>query len=127
MTFTFTQPIVLVTRTVAARDGYGNDVYGQAATVVTGAFAPGGSTEQVQGQDLIVTQPTVYLPPGTDVTALDAVVVDPVLADDGTPTTDESGALLGEHYDVDGTPSSWQSPFTSWNPGVEVRLRRVTG
>lgn len=109
MTFPYGKAITLVTRAVTGRDVYGNDVYGETTTTVVGAFAPGGSSEQVQGQDTVTTQPTAYLPSGTDPTAIDALEVD------------------GQRYEVDGDPQSWQSPYTGWAPGVAVRLQRVTG
>jgi hypothetical protein len=51
----------------------------------------------------------VYLPAGTVVGAIDAVQV------------------AGQTYEVDGSPNDWQHPLTGWRPGVEVRLKRVTG
>jgi len=101
--------VTLVGRTVSGQDAYGNDVYTEVQSTVPGVFAPGGSTEQVQGQDMVISQPTVYLPAGTDVTAVDAVIVGSV------------------RYDVDGAPSDWRSPFTGWQAGVQVRLKSVTG
>ena len=108
MTFPFGQSVSLVRRTVTGQDAFGNDVYAAVSTVVPGAFAPGGSTEQVQGQDVLITQPTVYLPPGTDVSAVDAIDV------------------AGDRYEVDGSPNHWSNPFTGHAFGVEVRLKRVS-
>jgi hypothetical protein len=107
--FPFGRDITLQVRTKTGTDAYGNDVFSTAPTVVKGAFAPGGSTEQVQGQNVLITQPTIYLQPGTDVSAVDAVDID------------------GDRFEVDGTPNDWINPFTGWSAGVEVRLRRVTG
>jgi hypothetical protein len=109
VTFPFGRDVSLVRRTKSGTDAYGNDAFTTTTTVVKGAFAPGGSTEQVQGQDVLITQPTVYLPAGTDVSAVDAIDID------------------GDRFEVDGTPNHWMNPFTGWQPGVEVRLRRVTG
>lgn len=109
MTFPLGAQITLVTRAKSGTDSYGNDVYGETTTTVVGAFAPGGSSELIQGQDTVITQPTVYLPAGTDVTSVDEVEVN------------------GLRYLVDGEPNAWVSPFTGWAPGVEVRLERVTG
>jgi hypothetical protein len=123
----FSTPIAVARRTVTGRDALNNDVYGEVATVVLGAFAPGPSSEVVQGQDTVVTQPTVYLPTGTAVDAVDVIVVDPVLDTSGAATYDARGRVVGDRYSVDGTPLTWSSPFSSWAPGVEVRLRKVTG
>lgn len=109
MDFPFGDLITLVTRTPTGRDGDGNTTYSTVTTTLRGAFAPVGSVETVQGQDVVVTQPTVYLPAGTDVTAVDRVIVNAVT------------------YDVDGTPAAYTNPFTGWQPGVVVKLKAVTG
>lgn len=109
MTFPFAQTVTLVKRVKSGTDGLGNDVFTTTTTDVPGAFNPGTSAELVQGQDVVTTQPTVYLPAGTDVVATDAVQV------------------AGEQFEVDGSPNVWTNPFTGWAPGVEVKLRRVTG
>jgi hypothetical protein len=109
MTFPFGQPITLIRRVKAALDAFGNDTWTTTTATVSGAFNPGTSVELVQGEDLLTTQPTVMLPPGTQVNALDAVQVD------------------GLVYEVDGSPNSPVNPFTGWAPGVVVKLRRVTG
>ena len=109
MTFPFAQTVTLVKRVKSGTDALGNDVYTESTTDVPGAFNPGTSAELVQGQDVVTTQPTVFLPPGTDVSAIDAVDV------------------AGQRFEVDGDPKDWRNPFTGWTPGVEVKLRRVTG
>jgi hypothetical protein len=109
VTFPFGVPITLLTRTKGAPDALGNDTWTTTSTTVRGAFNPGSSSEAVQGQDLLTVQPSVYLPAGTVVGAVDAVQVD------------------GQTYEVDGSPNDWVNPFTGWNPGIEVRLKRVTG
>ena len=109
MSFPFGQPIVLVKRVRGNPDGFGNDTWTTTTTTVTGAFNPGTSSELVQGQDVVTTQPSVYLPPDADVAAVDAVQVG------------------GVQYEVDGLPALWVNPWTGWRAGLEVRLRRVTG
>jgi len=109
VTFPFAQTVTVVKRVKSGTDSFGNDVFTTTQVDVPGAFNPGTSAELVQGQDLLTVQPSVYLPPGTDVAAIDAVQV---------------GGLL---YEVDGSPNAWTNPYTGWNPGTEVKLRRVTG
>ena len=112
MTVPFTSPVVIVTRTVTGEDSDGNDVYGTSDVTVQGVIAPGQSLERTNGQDLVVTQPTAYLPAGVEVTAIDAL------------------ELAGVRYEVDGDPQVWPAhPFTGWRPPlpVVVPLRRVTG
>jgi hypothetical protein len=109
---TFTVPVTLTGRTVSGRDAFGNDVYTTIQTTLDGVFAPGPSVEQVQGRDVVTTQPTVYLPTGTDASAVDSLTID------------------GLAYEIDGEPNVWPpNPFTGWQPAysVEVKLRRVTG
>lgn len=105
--FGFTTPVTLVHRTVGTPDVMGNDTWTETTSDAKGVFAPGASVEQVQGQDALVVQPIVYLPAGTDLTYLDAVVID------------------GDRYEVDGSPNAYRHPFTGWMPGIEVRLRRA--
>ena len=73
-------------------------------------FDPGGSVEPVEvGRVSVVTKPTVYAPYGSDILVGDRLVVRNVT------------------YDVDGTPASWRSPFTGWEPGLVVELKAVSG
>lgn len=109
MTFPFGQPITLIKRTKGVRDSFGNDTWTTTSTQVTGAFDPGTSTEQVQGQDVVTMQPRVFLPAAVDVAVIDAIQVG------------------GQIFEVDGAPNHWTSPLTGWSPGIEVRLKRVTG
>jgi hypothetical protein len=75
------------------------------------AVAPGSSTEAAAGgSSTVVTQLTIYLPPGVTVSAQDQVTV------------------RGERYSVDGDKSGeWVNPFTGWSPGSALALKRVTG
>lgn len=101
-----------VQRTVTGRDDHGNDVYTETDVSVDAVFVPGSSSELVQGQDTVLTHPTLYLPADPPPAPTDRVVVN------------------GVTYDVDGTPQMWPaSPFTGWQPDypVVVRLLNVTG
>lgn len=107
MTFPFGTPVTLVKNGAATTNRFGDPVPSQDSSVtVLGAFSPGGSVE-VAGQDVADTQPTVYLPPGTDVSWVDAVTVD------------------GVTYQVDGSPNEWVSPFTGKAFGVAVKLSAI--
>ncbi len=33
----------------------------------------------------------------------------------------------GDLYEVDGKPAAWRNPFTGWEAGQVIKLRRVTG
>lgn len=116
ITFPNGETVILHHRTLAAdRDADGNDVFIPGDTSVEGcAFAPAGSTEVVQGQDTVTTQPTVYIPrdeipAGVSITAVDAVTA------------------RGDRYEVDGAPEDFRSPFVSFVPPLVIRLKNVTG
>jgi hypothetical protein len=98
------------TRTASGKDAYGNTTYAETNVDVPNCgFDPGGSTELVQGQDMVRSQPTVYAPTGTVVGPIDQVTVN------------------GTRYDVDGSPNTYVSPFTGWATPVVIRLKGVTG
>lgn len=110
MTFPFGQDVTLVRRTVSGRDAYGNDVFTETQTAIPGCPVwPRSSTENVQAQDLTITGVAALLPAGTDVSAVDAVLI------------------AGLKYEVDGEPAVFVSPFTNLAPGVQLNLKRVTG
>lgn len=110
MFFPFGVPVTVITRAkTGARDSDGNYIYAETSAVVTGAFAPGGSTELVQGQDTVISQDTVYLPAGTTVAATDQIQIG------------------SRRWLVDGSPNDWANPFTGWTAGVEVKLQQVNG
>lgn len=110
MTFPFGEDIVLVANGPATTDDYGDPVPTQTEVVVRGAFSAGVSIEDSgdmgrsrQGR----SQPEVYLPPGSDVSWIDAV------------------RIGGVTYQVDGQPQEWANPFTGWRAGVVVRLQSI--
>jgi hypothetical protein len=74
------------------------------------AFDPGDSLEPLAaGRDAVLTKPTVYAPSGSDVTALDRLIV------------------RGRTWQVDGDPSDYRSPFSGWRPGMVIHLKAVSG
>lgn len=111
MTFPVGIPVTLIKRVKGAPDAYGNDTWTEARTDTRGVFNPGTSAELVQGQDVLTVQPTLVVPVGTDVAFTDAIEI---------PTG-------GDRYEVDGSPNNMINVFTGWNPGITVRLRKVTG
>jgi hypothetical protein len=109
MTFPYGEPVTVVTRAVTGVDSYGNDVVSESSVTVSGAFAPQIGYEVTGSRDTVITQPHVYLPAGTAVTPTSVLVV------------------RGARFEVDGTPNEWRSPFSGWEPGIDVPLRKVTG
>lgn len=74
------------------------------------AFNPGRSTEPVQdARTAVITEPEVYAPFGSDVRAGDRLVV------------------RGVTFDVQGNPGDWRSPFTGWEAGMAIPLKRTEG
>jgi hypothetical protein len=94
---------------VTGQDQDGNDVRGDTDTTTSGAFAPEGSTELVQGEDVTLTHPTLYLTDGAPV-----------------PAATDQVTVRGERYDVDGEPQEFHNPFTGYAPGAVVKLLKVT-
>lgn len=110
MTAAFPVQVVLVRRTKGPLDALGNDTYIDSASApVNAVWAPGGSTEQIQGRDTLTITGTLYVAAGTNLSHLDAVLVN------------------GQRFEVDGDPIDWRSPLTGWAPGIEVRVRRAAG
>lgn len=109
MTFPYGEPISIVTRAVTGVDSYGNDITAEATVTVVGAFAPSIGYESTNSRDTVITQPHAYLPAGTAVPTTSVLVI------------------RGLRYEVDGTANEWRSPFTGWEPGIDVPLRKVTG
>lgn len=102
MTYPFGSAMTLVKRVASGVNAYGDTAYTVTRTPVRGVFNNGVS---IEADNQTVAQPAVYLPADTDVSWLDAIEID------------------GTSYEVDGAPSHWQSPFTGWRAGVEVRLK----
>lgn len=72
--------------------------------------SPRLSTEvTAPGRQGVVVGLTLYAPYGTDLVHTDQVKVDGVL------------------YELDGEPGPWKSPFSGWEAGVEVALKRAAG
>ena len=112
LTFPFAESFTLISKAVTSQDSDGNDVTTATELPVTGAFAPEGSTELIQGQDTVIANPSIYLSPGSPVPA----------------ATDKiRRELTGETFSIDGAPQVFLNPFTGDQPGAVLRLERVTG
>lgn len=73
------------------------------------AVAPGDAAEShdAAAPDESI-EATIYASPDADVRASDRIEVD------------------GETYMVVGRPARWESPFSSWHPGIVVKIARLT-
>jgi hypothetical protein len=117
--FPRTRKLGLVKRTMSSKDGDGNNVYTDSITVVDGSFAPGGTSENNDGESQVVDAPAVYVRQALNTGPLDAVIVDIVRAVNGD-------VLAGTKYEVDGKPEAWPMPLSD-GIGTVIKLKRVTG
>jgi hypothetical protein len=108
----FAETFTILTRGVTGQDSDGNDVYGDVPVSTSGAFAPTGSTELIQGQNTVIENDTIYLADGQPTPK---------------PTDRIRRELTGDLYDIDGKPGVFLNPFTGDQPGAVLRLERVTG
>lgn len=95
-----------------AEDSHGNpvDSWASSVDIPNCAFVPGGSVERVEpGRNAVVTQPQILAPAGTVAESRDRFTV------------------RGKQYEVDGDPAEYRSPFTGWEPGVVINLKRTEG
>lgn len=74
-------------------------------------WAPRTSSESNDRGNAVIVGLTLFAPYGADITASDSLL----LPDDDTP------------WYVEGEPGNWRSPFTGWQPGLEVALTRQKG
>jgi hypothetical protein len=110
MPFPYSVSLTLVHRVLDGQDSFGNDAYRDETETVAGSVAaPGGSSEDTQFTEQVSTSMTFYLPYGTPVGPLDAIIYN------------------GTKYEVQGEPSSYSSPFSNNTAPVEVRARAITG
>jgi hypothetical protein len=95
---------------------YRLDKYGDRSLVLSFqlgqcAFAPRTTSESDNRSTTVVADAELFAPPWSGVQAQDVVQ----LPD-------------GSHWEVQGRPEEWQSPFTgAWRPGDVVPLKRTTG
>lgn len=92
-------------------DSQGNEVelWGPGVSLGIYGFDPGGSSEPLRpGQDRVITEPTIYLPPGSPFGPHDKCEV------------------RGKPYQVEGEPAQWVHPRRG-PQGDVVKLRRVDG
>jgi len=111
------ETVVLVSRRVAGRDAYGNDVYEDTHVEVSGCavwpgFAIQGADTSMEATGLrqtTVTGLTVFMPADVVVRSTDRVM------------------LRGRTWEVDAEPAVWRSPFTGRVPGQQIVLKEVLG
>jgi hypothetical protein len=103
--------VTFIKRTVTGQDEYGDDVYVETQTAVSGCgISPGNSSEDIQGTASVMSDVIVHAPPDVSIGLFDAVI----LPD-------------GRRYRLSGTSNTWVSPFTGTSSFQEIPLVMVTG
>jgi hypothetical protein len=109
--FPFSVTMTLVKRVLTGtQDAYGNDVYTEKNIQVSNCvFQPGGSSENTSFADQSNTSDTIYVPYGTDVTYLDAIIYN------------------GIKFEITGVPNQWVSPFSGRVSPIRVEVSKIEG
>lgn len=104
------QYVTLRHRVVAGQDEQGNDTL-SFTEVQVGPCSIQQSTsgEQTTFSDQVTTSVMVFMPSGTDVGYLDAMIID------------------GDEYEITGDPEKWKSPFSGHTSPVRVTGQLVKG
>jgi hypothetical protein len=104
------QYVTLRHRVVAGQDEYNNDTYAFTEVQVGPcSVQPTSSRESINFTDQVTTGVLVFMPHGTNLSFLDAIIVD------------------GIEYEVIGDPESWVSPFSGHTAPVRVSGQLVKG
>jgi len=107
------ETVTILERVQTGVDRYGKPVYEwpEPGVEVAGcAVAPRMSEEPAEvNRNRVITGLTVYLPPGTQITPHDRLVV------------------RGVTYEVVGEPGDWRSPYSGVARGIEVAIQRIEG
>jgi len=104
------QYVTLRHRVVAGQNDYGNDTYAFTEVQVGPcSVQPTTTREAVSFTDQVATNVLVFMPYGTDVGYLDAMIID------------------GVEYEIIGQPDGWISPFSGHTAPVRVSGQIVEG
>lgn len=112
--------VVRVRRAPGGFDDYGDPVSSSETRVTmegcivaprsSVAVGTSASTEaSSRGRQGVIVGLTMFAPYGTDIVHTDQIEVD------------------GELFEVEGEVGAWKSPFSEWEAGLEVALRRAAG
>jgi hypothetical protein len=107
MTAPFTQTVTLVRRTKGGRTASATTRSPRPPARCRPSWRCAPAPSSHPGRESLSERLSVYLPAGTALSYLDAVLV------------------AGERWEVDGDPTAYTHALTGWTPGVEVGLRRV--
>lgn len=115
---------IVVVRPV--RDAYGDVVSYSEHTLpdclVSASSGSSGTATSHESLSEVISIYQVFVLADADVVASDR------LRRPSDPTPDESaGFKVRAPWMVRGDPAVWKSPFSGWNPGMVLRIERVTG
>jgi hypothetical protein len=99
-----------VRRVVTGTDDFNNDVYGESTQDVSNcSVQPSSSRENLNLSDQLSSRITVFVPYGTDVSYIDAIIV-------------------GDNkYEVTGSPDVWVSPFSGRTSPIRIEGSLIEG
>lgn len=105
------ETITIKRRSEAGVDDYGNQTYTTTTITVKDALiAFGATSEPIDAErDAVDAKITAYLPSGTVIQEGDVFTI------------------RNSSWVKDGTPETWTNPFTSFESGVVVQLRKRNG
>lgn len=116
--------ITVTLMAVASIDRHGDKIMGAETDIPNCAFAPSpsgtarGSSEDTEQGDQVIRDGMLFLPPTSPHILPNAKMRLPGEA---------TGEPAATTWQVDGSQANWANPWTGWNPGREIRIRRVTG
>lgn len=106
----FTHGFTITVERPGALDRFGDRSASTTHTIAGCAAYPVTGSENMTQRDTVIDVWSLLVPFGSDIQATDIITFPG-----------------GERFEVDGSPSNYQSPLTGWTPGMEVRIRSVTG
>lgn len=111
MFFKGNEPVIIKRREINGTDEYGNETYSTTEILVRDCLMGFGSTDEPvdASRKPIDASVTLYFPNGTVILEEDVFEV------------------REKDFVKDGDPMDWKSPFSGWNLGVVVKVRRRVG
>lgn len=111
MFFRGNETVTIKRKAIAGVDDYGNETYTTTEIVVSNALLGFGATDEPidASRNAVDASVTLYLPSGTVILEEDVFEV------------------RGSDFVKDGDPMAWESPFSGWNLGVVVKVRKRDG
>jgi hypothetical protein len=102
--------VTIVQRVLNGIDEFDNDVYTTVNKDVSGcSIQPASSRESLSFADQLTSNVVIFVPFGTDVTYIDAVICN------------------GVQYEVTGVPDTWTSPFSGNTAPIRIDGNMIEG